>query len=387
MSAPDQVETAPEPVRQGHLMMPENHLDVVVTPGSTDPTRRASPGTALVAVVVMPLFFLVTFTLCYLSATHAPAPHHMNVTIAGPADVTEEIANTLDSRARNAFDITQTSDDDATRRDVQQRNATGALIIRGNDVTAVIASGGGRLAASSVQALGQQVAAELGGTVIVDDVSPLPVDDPGGSVLFYFLVVCTVGGFLSITAISQVLPKVSVRAMVLTAVGSAVLVPILGFSVISVFVNFDVTFGTAMSVVGVGMIYTLTVGLLSTVFVGLAGQGAIFLQIALLVGLNLPSAGGSAPGSMLPAFWQLIHATWFGAGALEAMRSFLFFQGNGVGSRILQLLIWTVVALALVLVVMTVKRRRAAPPRAHALGDQSTAATHSPDPIERSQTV
>jgi len=340
--------------------MPENHLDVVVTPGSVDPARTASLRTTLIAVISMPLFFLLAFTICYVSATHAPLPHDMALTIAGPASVTEQLADSIDEKATGGFDITQTADADEARDAVSQRDAVGALIVDGDDVTTIVASGGGRIATATVQNVGQQVAASLGGTSTVEDVSPLPSDDPGGSILFFLLVICTVGGFLTVTGVTQAFRNPSVRSMVATAVGAALVVPVVGFAMISVYVDFEVTFGMVAAVLGIGMLYTLAVGLLATLLNVVVGQASIFAVILFLIALNFPSSGGSIPESMLPPFWQVVHNGWIGSGAFEAMRSVLYFDGAQAGRWLVQLLIWLVVAAVLLGVVSASKKRRAA---------------------------
>lgn len=340
--------------------MPENHLDIVVTPGSVDPTRTASLRTTLIAVISMPVFFLLAFTLCYVSATHAPLPHDMALTIVGSASVTEELADSINDKATGGFDITQTTDAAAARESVAERDAVGAIIVDGSDVTTIVASGGGRLAVATVQNVGQQVAASLGGTSTVDDVAPLPSDDPGGSILFFLLVICTVGAFLSVTAITQAFRGAGVRAMIATSLGAALIAPVVGFAMISVYVDFEVTFGTVAALLGIGMIYTFTVGLLATLLTELVGQAAIFLVILILIAFNFPSSGGSVPESMLPPFWQVIHNGWIGSGAFEAMRSVMFFGGNQVGHWLIQLFIWLAIVVILLVVVTASKKRRLA---------------------------
>lgn len=355
------------------LTMPENHLDVIATPGSIDPARKASLKTRLIAVISMPLFFLLLFPLAYVSATHAPTPHDMAITIAGPASVTGPLIDEMEDRAAGAFTVTETVDPVEAREAVADRDAVGAVIVDGTTVTTVIASGGGLLASTVIQQAGDAIATELGTTATVEDIAPLPADDPTGSVLFFLLVICTVGPFLSITAISQAAPRVGVKGMLATAVGAAVLVPVIGFSMISLFVDYGVTFGVVAAVLGVAMLYAFTVGVIATLLTQLLGQGAVLAVILLLVGLNFPSAGASVPESMLPPFWQVVHNGWLGAGGFEAMRSILFFDGASVGRWLLQLGIWTVSALALTLVV-TRRKAKKAPAASASEGQQTVAA-------------
>lgn len=347
--------------RHHSMTMPENHLDTVVSTNSIDPapSRRASGSTRIVAVVLMPLFFLIVFSLCYTSALHSPKPHDFALTLAGPAETTHSLSSAIQDRAEGAFAISRTTSAKAARDDVRDRSAVGAIIVDGIDVTTVTAGAGGQLAASTVQQVGAQVAAQLGGTSTVQDVAPTTKEDRSGTSLFFFLIVCTIGGYLSNTVLAQVLPRARTRTMLLTAAVAGVLAPLLGFGMISIFVgDFGVTFGTLAAVLGVGMIYTFTIGVLATLFTKLLGQGAIFAVILFLIGINFPSAGGGSPESMLPGFWQVVHNGWVGAGAMESMRSILDFDGHQVGRWMTQLLIWTGGSLLLAGLIALRDRRR-----------------------------
>lgn len=115
---------APQSTGDSDLMtMPENHLDQVVSTGSVDERRQASTKTRIIAVVMMPLFFIITFSLCYLSALHAPAPHDFPLTVAGSASVSKQIAAKVDDRAEGAFEITRTTSTAAATQDVADRDA------------------------------------------------------------------------------------------------------------------------------------------------------------------------------------------------------------------------------------------------------------------------
>lgn len=344
-----------------YLDLPENHLDVVVTTGSVDPGRRAKLITQIVAVVLLPLFLMTGFTIAYNSAQHAPVPHDMALTIAGPTATTRAIADAIEQKAAGAFDITQTTSAAKAQQAVENRDAVGAVVIEGTHVTTIVASAAGRIAVGPIQQVGQQVATRLGGTATVKDVAPVDSEDTSGTALFYFLIMCTVGGYLSITVITQVIRKPRARTMVATAAGAAILSPIIGYAMLSLFVgDLGAGFGPIAGVIGVGMIYTFAVGLIATFLTQALGQGAIFAVLILLMFLNFPSTGGSAPESMLPGFWQFIHNTWIGSGAFESMRSISYFGGHQFGRWFGQLAIWAGVALAATLAISVAQHRRRA---------------------------
>lgn len=338
----------PAHVSHERMSMPENHLDTVVTTNSIDTTKRASLMTKIISVALLPLFLISGFTIAYTTAQAAPKPHDMALTIAGPAATTKSITAAIEDRSASAFDITRTTSASKARRAVERRDAVGAVIIDGDQVTTVTASAAGRIAVAPIQEVGQQVAKELGATVKVVDVAPVTDEDTSGTALFYFILVCTVGGYLSLTVVSQILPRARTRTMIATAVGAGILAPIIGFAMISIFVgDFGATFGDIAAVIGVGMLYTFTVGLVATFYTRVLGQAAIFAVLITLMFLNFPSTGGSAPESMMPGFWQVVHNGWLGSGAFEATRSIVYFHGEQAGRWIGQLSIWTGSALVL----------------------------------------
>jgi hypothetical protein len=158
--------------------MPENHLDVVVSPNSVVQERVAPLALRIGALIAMPLYSIISFGLAYTSALHAPALNNFALTVAGPASVTQQIADGITERSGGAFDITQRASLDQAVTSVANRDTTGAISIAGTDVTAVIASGGGQLTAATVQAVAAQVAGQLGGTVTVHEAAPLDEKTP-----------------------------------------------------------------------------------------------------------------------------------------------------------------------------------------------------------------
>ncbi len=324
--------------------------------------RKLPLAARVIALIAMPLFFLVTFSLTYVSAMHAPTPHDLALTLAGPDTVTAQVATQIEDTAEGAFEITRTPSLEEGADRVKSRDALGAILIDDTHVTTVIASGGGRVATNVIQTMGDQVAAGLEGTNTVQDLAPVSSGDVTGTTPFYFLVVCTVGAFLAIVGISQAVARPSMRFMLTTNVIAAIVIPIVGFTMMSFFVgDYDTSFGDISAVVGIGMLYALTVGLITTLLTRLLGAGAIFVVIVFLVGLNFPSSGGSIPGAMLPPFWQGIHHFWIGSGAMEAIRSILYFNGAQAGLWIAQLLVWFVLAVILTALVGIATRNRERP--------------------------
>lgn len=347
--------------RSTTVSIPENHYDIVVTPNSIRDSAKPMPLVArIITVAALPLFFVVAFVLCYVSALHAPAPHNFPLAISGSTAQTAELETALTERAgKDAFALTRMSSPGEARAAVTGREALGAIIVEHDRVNTIIASSGGVSAASLVKGVGVQVAVSLDLPNTVTDVAVPRPGDPTGTGLFFLFVVCTVGAYLSITALSQVHPRARTRTQLLLAAGAAVLAPLIGIGIESIFIDSTTTeLSTLGALYAVAVLYTFTVGILSSLFVKLLGQAGAFAGVLVLLAINLPSSGGASPAAMLPGFWQGVHDVWIGAGGLEAMRSILAFDGAQVGRWIVQLTIWTIVSLVLLIVVSAAKRRR-----------------------------
>lgn len=341
-------------------------LDAAVPDKATGRTR--SP---LLAVVILPLFFIVVFVLSYVSAAHAPVPHNFSLTLAGPAATTSAVAAQIEDTVPGAFDLTVTTNLGSAVEQVETRSAVGAVLIEtteaGSTVTAVVASGGGRMAAGPVMQVADQVAEQLGTTALTQDVAPVSTADGAGTGVFYLLVLCTMGAYLSVTAIFQVLPGRRARPRVRAALVVSVLAPIVAFTALSFSLGaLGGSAGQVAALLGVAMVYTLVVSLIAMFFNELIGRASVFAVVIFCLALNLPAAGGSVPASMLPPFWQGVNSAGFGSAAMSTFQSIIYFDGGGLGWPFVRLLIWLAgIALALTVVCFAKSRRTVSDVPAH----------------------
>lgn len=270
---------------------------------------------------VMPLFFVVFFPLAFGSAIHNPAPNDLSLTIAGPAQVVTDITTKLDDQA--AFAATQTDVLSEARGSVERRDATGAIKIEpvspgadagaGADatgsaaaqqqfsVTTYVANGGGRPAASAVQAVGDQVAKQLGTTAKTVDVAPLSKEDSVGTSLFYLLVYSSLAGYLVIIVLMQVAPKAKLVTRFAVIGASAIAAPILTFAMASIFVgDYGASFGTIVGVLAIDALYVFTVGNIAILAQQFLGNAATIAIMGLVVFLNFPSGAARSRMTCCP---------------------------------------------------------------------------------------
>ncbi|ROQ31049.1 hypothetical protein EDF46_3563 [Frondihabitans sp. PhB188] len=330
---------------------------------------RRAVALRLFSAFLAPIFFVIAFPLLFVGAIHKPTPHELDVLIVGPTQVVSQITSKLD--ATTEFHATHTDVVSEARRQVENRSVVGSLEIAtsGSDpsdptftVTTYLAAAEGRSVSATIQALGTQVAEDLGTTTKTVDVAPLDAEDPLGTTLFYLLTYTSLAAYLVIIVLTQVMPKAGLRVRY-GAVGiTSFAAPLIVFGLSSIFVgDYGASFGTIAALLGVNALYVFTVGALAILLAQFLGKLASVGVMGFIVLLNFPSSGGPTPASMLPPFWQGMHQFYFGSGAYEAFRSIVYFDGNGAQRWLLQLLAWTVGLILITTIVhltQTIRRQR-----------------------------
>lgn len=322
-----------------------------------DATR---PGRSALAAFLLPVFFIVMFAATLVTAFHAPRPHDLALTVAGPSSSTARLATALERKDPSAFDITRTTSAEAARTAVLRRDAVGAVVLGGTatapTVTAYTASAGGRSAATVVSGVADGIAAQERTTARVVDLAPLNAQDTLGLGIFYVFLYSGFGGYITLMVLLRVLPAASLRAKYLTALGAAIGAPVLVFGLASIFVaGFGASFGQIVAVLGVDALYVLTIALGVIAADQLLGAASVIAIMPFVIFLNLPSSGGGTPESLLPGFWQAMHSFWLGAGDAEALRDILYFPGADPIRWIIQVLVWTIGLLVVTLFIHGVR--------------------------------
>jgi hypothetical protein len=311
------------------------------------------------------MLFVIAFPLAFVSAFHSPAPNEMRLSVIGPQAVVTDIAESLDKTSE--FQVSQTDVVREAELDVKDRLAVGSLVVTMHDdpsqgpnaVTAYVGSGNGPSVAAVVRGAAEKVAGKLGVPLAVKDVAPLDARDPMGSDLFYLLIYSTVGAFMLVIVLAETAPGTKARTMFAVVGAGSVLIPPLVFGLSAVFVgDYGASIGTIASVLAVDALYVFTIGAIAILMHEFLGGSLLLGVLLLAVFFNVPGSGGPVPYAMLPDFWQGIHSFSFGAGAMEAFRGLVYFDGRGVGRWILQLAAWAVAVPGAVAIVALWKSNR-----------------------------
>lgn len=183
------------------------------------------------------------------------------------------------------------------------------------------------------------VAGKQGAQLAVRDVRPLPAGDPNGISLFFFMVACTLGGLLAVTATGMAAPALRPRYR-WPLIGAAAVAD-RGLGAIGR------AAGAAFALLGVAALYVLAVAVIARGLQLILGfRLALMAGTAVFIMFNFPS-GASIQGAMLPAFWHVLNRFWIGASASDAFRGIVYVGGQGAGTGVLKLLGWLAVGVVL----------------------------------------
>jgi hypothetical protein len=332
---------------------------------ATKPISKKRPPELRVALMtlVLPLYISVGFAASYIGALHSPTPHHVKVAIVGARSATTPLAHALSVKSRGGLNVSQLTTAAQAQRLVADRKLAGAYV-SGQHPTAIVATAASPSLASFVEATFRQVAAVQDRPLAVDDVRPLPRDNSSGIPNFFFLIICTLGTFLTVVALGFLAPTLPEAHRIAIVAAAAVLAPVIAYLIGGAGYHvFSGDFGTIMAMLGMGALYAFAVAAITRLCqLGLGALGALVASIVLIF-LNLPSSGGSLAPQLTPGFWRFLSHFWIGAAGLDANRSVLYFHGDGVGTDVLKILVWVAAGAAVLVIPIYVRttRRRATP--------------------------
>jgi hypothetical protein len=319
----------------------------------TSELRVAVPG------LLLPLYVAVGFA-SFIGALHAPAPHDVKVAVVGPPATVVPLAQGISARARGALNISQITSVADARRAVAERKLVAAYVpMPAPTPTIIVASAASAGLANFAESTFRQVAATQGRLLAVDDVKPLPAGNASGIANFFFILICTLAGFLTAVTLGTVSPKLPETRRLALIASAAIAAPTVVYLIGGAgFGAFNGSFGTIIAMIGMGALYTATVALITRGLQIATGRSGFVLASLIFIFLNVPTSGGVVPGQLLPGFWRFLHQFWIGASALDANRSILYFGGAGTGTAALKILAWLAGWAGLVAVILIARTRQ-----------------------------
>lgn len=317
----------------------------------------------VIGVVALQLLFVVS----YVGALHEPKLKDVAFGVVAPPAAVEQTVQRLDELPGSPLDPRALPDEAAARKQIENRDIDGALVVRPGGITdtLLVSSGGGRTLAVALDSLTGDVLGAQGRTARLVDVAPASTHDFNGLSSFYLVVGLCVGGYLcaSILAISTgARPANPTRAA--TRLGTMVLVALAGGLGGAIIVGpvLGALPGSVWALWGLGALIVFAVGAATLALQGLFGVIGIGLAILLIVIMGNPSAGGAFPAPMLPPFWEAIGPALPPGAGTWAARSITYFDGNSMTSSLLVLSAWAVAGVVITMLAAVLRQRRATEP-------------------------
>ena len=299
-----------------------------------------------VAMFMMPLIMVGMMVGGYLAAMHSPAPNHMPIAIAGAPAVAGSFAQTLESADPDAVDIRTVASPAEARRQVVDREVSGAVVIENGKATLYTAGSAGASQATSVTGLLAPQIMAAGLDLQAEDLAPLPTNDRSGLGAMFMTTALIMAGYLPFSLTLSNSPELlrKRRAVPLLA-GWAALVSVLVWGVTGPLLG--VVQGHAWAVLGICWLGVFAVGAVQLLFTRLLGPMAIIVAMLLLMVLGVPASNMGMSIYTMPSFYAFLHSFLPTPALGEALRSVMYFDGAGVAPYLVVLAIGAVVALLL----------------------------------------
>ncbi|MFH0517195.1 DUF3533 domain-containing protein [Streptomyces sp. M41] len=300
--------------------------------------------------VVLALLFIAS----YVGALHDPKPKNVPFGVVAPQAAAQQTVTRLSDLPGDPLDPRPLADAATAREQILHREIDGALIIdpSGTTDTLLVATGGGRVLAATLQTLVAGLERSESRTLRTVDVAAADRQDSNGLSSFYVTVGWCVGGYLcaSIMTLSSGSRRATPRrsAIRLIAMALVALVAGLGGTLI-VGPVLGALPGNFAALWGVGALTVFAVGAATLAFQAVFGLAGIGLIILIVVILGNPSAGGALPPPLLPPFWKEIGPALPPGAATWATRSVAYFKGNDTTSALLVLSAWAAGGIAITL--------------------------------------
>ena len=302
-----------------------------------------------VAVFIMPLMIVGMMIWGYLGAMHHQEAKNMPVAISATStDAAEDFVRTLEADNADAVDLRIVDSPREAREQVYDREVTAAVDLDGEKATLYTASAAGVSASSAIKAVLTPVVLEEGLELVSEDLKPLPADDSMGMGAMLLATAMITAGYMpwslaysnspELLRRRRALPLLGGWSVLLSGLGILVGGPILGVLPSASILPAWGTLALGVFAVGAGQL------LLTRIF----GAMAVIPGMFLFMVLGQPASNMGMSVYTLPKIFPFLHQFLPMPALGEAMRSVLYFDGDGAGVHILILAGGAVAALLLV---------------------------------------
>ncbi|WP_328533537.1 ABC transporter permease [Micromonospora zamorensis] len=303
----------------------------------------------MVALFVMPFLMVTMMFATYMSTMHSPHPRDMPVAVVGSGATAQAVVDGLNAADSTEATLVATRDDAVDL--LHDQEATGALILPtagGANATILTASAAGASQNATVQQLLAPVAFQNSWQTTTEDVAPLPAGDSAGIAVLFAAMGMMLAGYVPLSIMVMGVPHLlRLRRFLPVLAGWSALTSSIIWLILGPVVG--AVEGHYLTFLGVGMLATAAVGLAQLLLSKVVGPLAVLPGMLLWVVFGMPASNLALSVHNMPGFFQFLHGVLPLPAAGEALRSVLYFDGNGLGTHLIVLAVWIVAALALCL--------------------------------------
>lgn len=322
----------------------------VVPPAGRPPEDRTMRTIRYVFLFIMPFVMVSMMFASYVGTMHNPHPRNMPVAVVGTGAAAQAAVDLLDA-ADGAVDARLVATEAEALDLLGARDIAGALMVPadgGDEATVFVATAAGASQSATVQQILVPVAVENAWTVTTQDIAVLPPGDSSGTAVLFAAMGMMLAGYVPLSLMLMAMPHLlSVRRFLPVLAGWAALTSSIIWIILGPVVG--AVDGHYLHFLGVGMLTVMGVGITQLLFTKFMGPMAVLLGMAMWVVLGMPASNLALSVNVMPGFFSFLHGVLPLPAAGEALRSILYFDGQGVGGHLLTLALWVLVSLGLCL--------------------------------------
>lgn len=318
-------------------------------------TPRQRTWRAAMTPVVSSAVMVFLFVWLFAAALHQPQAHDLPVGLVAPSSVAQKVRSALENNAPGAFVLSTFSSTDEARTAIRERDIDGALVFASEQTLIMVASAAGEASSKAISGALGTVAEALGQSPTVEDVQPLPATDSRGMVPFFLVLGVTVSAFMFQQLSRSQARTFPLGSAAISMVVFAALDGLLAALAVGAVVGFDSSY---WSLAGVCALLALAVAAATAVFLRLFGRAGVGLAGLIVILLANASSGSVIGSHFLPQPFRWLSPVLPAGSGLEAARSALYFDGEGLGWPLGVLALWVLGSLV-VLVCLELRRTRA----------------------------
>lgn len=352
--------TQSPPAEPGTVVTDGTPADPTTEQSAADKLAQAEKRAKIEKIARLVMMFFMPFIMVsmliggYLAAMHTQAPHNLPIAVVGTSAQVEAFTAELDPDAVN---LTTVGSAESAEELVLSRDYTGAVVLGEEKATVFVAGAAGAAQSSTVTALVTPVLLDLGLTISVDDVAPLPSSDPSGLGAMFMMTALILAGYLPLSIVlgnspellrfRRAIPLLAGWAALIAGLVWAVTGPVLG-----------IIEGHTAAVLGVSWLAVFAVGAVQLFFTRIMGPMAVLAGMLLLMVLGVPASNMGMSMYSMPPLYAWLHNFLPAPAIGESLRAVLYFDGQGAWPHLWVLIVGAVLGVVLTLIMDALKRRK-----------------------------